>query len=154
MSKKAVIGLGNLSRRDDGIGIVILDSLLSLPKRKDIDYLNFGTASFDLIHRLKQYTKILLIDGIDADLAAGELRIFELGQMEYDLKNYVLSSHELNLKDLSVFCKKISIDSKIYVAGIQVKDISFGEGLSKELKTKKKKIIKEINSFIDNELLK
>lgn len=151
MSKRVVIGLGSVIRRDDGIGIVILESLLSLPAKKDTDYLNFGTASFGLIHRLGQYDKALLIDAIDAGLSAGELRIFKLEKIEYDFRNHPLSSHELNLKDLAALCKKISIKTKIYVAGIQIKDVSFGEGISKELKAKSREIIKKIRSFISKE---
>ncbi len=74
----AVIGLGNSLRRDDGIGIIILECLLNHYKQQGIDYLNFGIASFDLMHRLQDYDLALLIDGISAGLPAGELKIFDL----------------------------------------------------------------------------
>ena len=150
MSKKqAVIGLGNTLRRDDGIGIIILDSLLNFYKRQDLDYLNFGSASFDLLHRLKAYDKALLIDGVDAGLGAGELLISELKDIEYKLDNFVNSTHELNLKSIFELSKNLSIKTKIYIAGIQVGDTSFGEGLSIALKSKLEDIIKEIAAFVD-----
>ena len=150
MSKKqAVIGLGNLLRRDDGIGIMILESLLNFYKRQDLDYLNFGSASFDLLHRLKVYDKALLIDGVDAGLCTGELLISELKDIEYKKDNFITSTHELNLKSIFELSKNLSIKTKIYVAGIQVGDTSFGEGLSLALKSKLEDIIKEIAAFID-----
>lgn len=154
MSKKiAVIGLGNTLRRDDGIGIAILESLLAFYKRKGVDYLNFGIASFDLVYRLENYDKVLLIDGIDAQLPTGELKIFELDKIEYNLSGTPISTHELNLTKIFELSKKLGLKTKIYVAGIQVKDISYSQGLTEELETKKKEIIKEVNLFIDTNLL-
>ena len=107
MSKKvAIIGIGNTLRRDDGIGIIILESLLKLYKRKDIDYLNFGSASFDLLHRIKDYHSVLLIDGINADFHPAELKISELKDIDYKLDNSLTSTHELNLKSIFELSKK------------------------------------------------
>ena len=150
LSKKvAVIGIGNTLRRDDGIGIIVLESLLEFYKREDIDYFNFSGASFDLLYRIKSYDVVLLIDGINAGLNVGQLLISELKDIEYKIDNSATSTHELNLKDIFEFSKKLGIKTKIYVAGIQVGDTSFGEGLSDALKNKEKGIIKKIRAFID-----
>ena len=149
----AVIGLGNTLRRDDGIGILILESLRSFYKRDGVDYLNFGIASFDLLHRMKEYDKILLIDGIDASLKPTEAKIFGLEEIAFSAKRLPGSSHELNLKNIFDLYKKLDINTKIYVAGIQVMDSSFGEGISEILKKNLDKTIKEINLFIDENLV-
>ena len=150
MSKRiAVIGLGNALRRDDGIGIIILESLLMFYKRNDIDYLNFGNASFDLLHRLKNYDSVLLIDGIHAGLDIGEVKISRLEDIEYKLGDFVTSTHELNLKSIFELSKNLGIKARIYVSGIEVRDTSFGEGLSEALNNKKEDILKEIIAFIE-----
>ena len=153
-NKRAIIGLGNILRRDDGIGIAVLASLLSHYKRPGLEYLDFGIASFDLIYRLEGFNEVLLIDGIRASLVPGELKIFPLGQARYTLQGPPISSHELNLQGLFQLSKKLKIKTKIYVAGIQVKDISYGDSLSGELKKNLKEITKEIAVFIDRRLLK
>jgi hydrogenase maturation protease len=150
--KIAIIGIGNTLRRDDGIGIVALESLLKFYKKEGVDYLNFGSATFDLLHKLEAYDTVLLIDGIDAGLNAGELKTSELKYIEYKIDNSATSTHELNLKDIFEFSKKLGIKTKIYIAGIQVRDTSFGEGLSDALKNKEKDIIKKISAFIDKTL--
>ncbi|MCX5702000.1 MAG: hydrogenase maturation protease [Candidatus Omnitrophica bacterium] len=150
MPKKiAIIGIGSTLRRDDGIGIMVLESLLKFYKRKDIDYFNFGNASFDLLHKIKTYDAILLIDGINAGLGVGELKISELKDIEYKLDNSVTSTHELNLKSIFELAKKLGIKTRIYLAGIQVGEISFKEGLSEALRYRKEDIVKEIATFID-----
>jgi len=146
--KTAVIGLGNTLRRDDGIGVIILESLLNNYRRQGIDYLNFGISSFDLIHRLQDYDFALLIDGIASGLAAGELKIFSLDEASFVKEDGAVSSHELNLKDIFRLTRDLGIKAKIYVAGIQVQDIGFGESLCKPLKDKLPELTKQIDKFI------
>ncbi len=153
MSKKiAVIGLGNTLRRDDGIGIAILESLLTSYKRKDIDYLNFGVASFDLLHRIKDYQVVLLIDAIDAGLACAELKLFTLDKIDYNLKNSPTSSHELDLRTIFKLYKKLKLKTGVYIAGIQAKDVSFGQGFSEPLKNRQEELAEKISVFIDKKL--
>jgi hydrogenase maturation protease len=154
LSKVAVIGIGNPLRRDDGIGITVLESLLKFYSKIDIDYLNFGSASFDLLHRLKDYRTVLLIDGMNAGLEFGELKIFELEDAKFDLKESAGSTHEIGLNDMFKLSRKLGIKTKIYVAGIQTEDISFGEGLSSSLENRKEEIIKKIEQFIDVLIIK
>jgi hypothetical protein len=45
--------------------------------------------------------------------------------------------------------KDLSAGTEIYLAGIQVEDTSFGEGLSKTLNLKKEAITEGISKFID-----
>lgn len=148
----AVIGIGNILRRDDGIGIKILESLLKFYKKDGVDYFNFGTASFDLMHRMQSYDEVILIDAINAALASGEVRFFELKDIKYNIKESAISTHELNLTGIFELSRKFKLKTKIYVAGIQAEDISWAEGLSESLKAKKKDIVKQVSAFIDKTL--
>ncbi|MBU0548390.1 MAG: hydrogenase maturation protease [Candidatus Omnitrophica bacterium] len=167
--KLAVIGIGNTLRRDDGIGVIILESLhdkykesllktekerlFNNYKREAIDYLNFGISSLDLIYRLQDYDLALVIDGIAADLLPGELKIFSLEDTTVIKNNSAVSSHELNLKDIFILTRDFGIKTKIFVAGIQVQNVSFGESLSEPLKENLVQITKQIDKFIQERLL-
>lgn len=147
--KTAVIGLGNTLRRDDGIGILVFEALLKFYRKAGIDYLNFGTAGFDLIHRIGEFDAVLLIDAIDASLPAGALRIFEPGDVSFNLKGPGTSTHEFDLRSIFELYAKLNLKTKIYVAGIQVEDTSWVEGLTSALQKKKDGLVKQISSFID-----
>lgn len=149
-NKTAVIGIGNTLRRDDGIGIIILESLLKLYKKEGVDYFDFGIASFDLIHRMRDYDIVLLVDAINASLPAGEIRFFELKDVKYNVKESPISTHELSLTGLFELSKALKLKTKIYVAGIQVEDTSWAEGLSGSLEKRKDGIAKQISVFIYN----
>src|SRR3989339_2046480 len=98
---------------------------------------------------MEKYERILLIDGIDAGLKPGELKIFELKDISYNLKGPALSTHEFDLKSLFELYKRFELKSRIYVAGIQVQDISFGDSLSQPLKDSLEHSISEARIFVD-----
>ncbi|MDD5440370.1 MAG: hydrogenase maturation protease [Candidatus Omnitrophica bacterium] len=156
MSKpKAVIGIGNTLRRDDGVGILVLDRLVKryakvvangrspLP-----DFFDFGTASFDLVHKLERYTRVLIIDAVDCGNVPGEVRIFSLEEAVCEVKEGMTSTHELDLKGLFELVRRFDIKTEIVVAGIQVEDVSFGEGLSAAVEGRLPEIVKTIEQYI------
>jgi hydrogenase maturation protease len=98
---------------------------------------------------MRQYDAVLLIDAIDAALPAGTLKIFELGDISYSPKESGTSTHELDLRSIFELYVKFNLKAKIYVAGIQVEDTSWAEGLSQTLQKKKNEIIKQVSRFID-----
>jgi len=152
-NKKAVIGIGNTLRKDDGVGIVVLESLIRSHKKNGIDYFDLGSASFDLINRIQNYDAVLIIDAIKAELPVGELKIFELNSVNYPANISPGSTHDLDLRNVFEICKKLKIKTKIFIAGISVEDVSYGEELSDLLRPKVKNIIKRIDLFITTKLI-
>ncbi len=148
--KIAIIGLGNTLRRDDGIGIHVLALLEDCLKQKEICFLNFGIASFGLVNYVKDFKKVLLLDAIDADLEPATLRIFKLNEASFHIKEKKLSSHEISLADLLNLFKTLEVSSDVHIAGIQVKDTSYGLEMTSELESAKIRIVEEIRKFVDS----
>ncbi|HAJ56462.1 MAG TPA: hypothetical protein DCL35_01685 [Candidatus Omnitrophica bacterium] len=149
-NKLAIIGLGNTLRRDDGIGIHVLSLLQECLQNQDISFFNFGIASFGLVNYISDFKKVLLIDAIDADLEPASLRIFKLNEATYQIREKKLSSHEITLSDLLNLYKTLGIPSDVHIAGIQVKDISYGLEMTGELESAKTRIAEEIRKFVDS----
>ncbi len=148
--KYAVIGLGNTLRCDDSIGVRLLEDLRKRWQDCGIVLQDFGIASFDLINHMRNYDKVLLIDAIDAGLEPGVLKIFRLKDVALSFHEKKLSSHELSLSDLLRLCEMVGISADIQIAGIQVKDVSYGLAMTEELEAAKTRILEGINSFIES----
>ena len=60
MKKVCVIGIGNTLRRDDGIGIVLLEKLIERKNKlpKNVDFINGGTGGMNLLHILVCYDAV------------------------------------------------------------------------------------------------
>ena len=146
--KSAIFCVGNPLRRDDGIGIKIFNCLKIIPSvLEKADLFDFGSFSVDIVFKLSRYKKALIVDGINAGLKPGELRIFALKDLKTADYEPVSCTHGLDLKFLFRLMAEQGSVVKVWVAGIQAVDSSFGEGLSKELSGNIDAYVDEISSF-------
>jgi hydrogenase maturation protease len=62
--KKAVIGVGNIMMKDDGIGPLLISKLGEMDRfPSDIDLLDEGVGGMRIIHDIEGYDRILRISG-------------------------------------------------------------------------------------------
>jgi hydrogenase 3 maturation protease len=129
--KIVILTIGNEMRRDDGIGIKVFGRL------KDLDtlppsvlLLNTGTTPENFTRPIENWnpSHLLIIDAVDMDEEPGEI---ELIQMD-EIHSITVSTHKMSLTLLNKYLmSKLKLKTKLL--GIQIKDVSFGEGLSSEL---------------------
>jgi hydrogenase maturation protease len=146
-----VFGIGNTLRHDDGIGIELISILKkSLSNSSGLLFREYGTSSIELLNAIPDFSSVLIIDAVEAGMEPGKLLIFKLEKFIEITAGKKLSSHEFSLADLFSLYSGLGITVPVYVAGIQAKDLSYGEGLSPELENYKYGIAGEIASFIEN----
>jgi len=76
-----ILGVGNLLRKDDGIGIHILNRLEDMDLPEGVRLLDGGTAGLDVVPYLENVRRLIIIDALFADGAPGEVRILPEGQV-------------------------------------------------------------------------
>ncbi len=155
MKKIGIIGLGTPLRRDDGIGIVLLELLVKRKKEfpKNIEFIDGGTGGMNLLHLLARFDTVLLIDAVDFKGRPGEVRVFSLKDIQSQKKPVMASTHDpdfLNLLRLSQELKELP--ETLVIFGVQPRSVSHGMGLSKEIETVLDdlylKLQKEIQDFV------
>jgi hydrogenase maturation protease len=155
MKKIGIIGIGNLLRKDDGVGIVLLERLQKQKKElpKNIEFIDGGTGGMNLLHLLAQFDIVLLIDAVDFKARPGQARVFSLKDIQSQKKPVMMSTHDsdfLNLLRLSQELKELP--ETLVIFGVQPRDISHGMGLSKEIETVLDglflKLQKELQDFV------
>lgn len=146
-----IIGIGNILRGDDGIGIKILLRLQDIFRGSpDFELIDYGTAGLDLLSVIENYTEVLLIDAFDAGLEHGKLMIFRLEEGDYKNHGANFSTHELTLAGIFQLYKGLGIKTPVYVAGIQVEDVTYGGKISMELNSRLDSIVNEIKDYLLN----
>jgi hydrogenase maturation protease len=97
MSRKSgvlILGVGNILKKDDGVGVHIVQSLLerrsSLPG--NISIIDGGTAGFDLIGEMSEWEKIIIVDALKASDKPGSVYRFKPEQVR--TRTMSLSLHE------------------------------------------------------------
>ena len=136
MKEIGVIGIGNPLRRDDGIGIVLLEKLIG---RKDelpdgITFIDGGTGGINLLHLFARFDVVVIIDAVNFDGNIGESKLFTTEDV-YSKKTQInISTHESDILKIIHLSRELGENpDEIFIFGIQPKDTSFGSNLSSEL---------------------
>ncbi|MFX1465260.1 MAG: hydrogenase maturation peptidase HycI [Promethearchaeota archaeon] len=127
-----ILAVGNEMRRDDRIGIEIVNELrnIALLKESKIKIIIAGTTPENFTRPIVSWnpSHLLIVDAVDMGENPGEI---ELIQMD-DISNVTVSTHKMSLTLLNKYLMS-KLDLEIKLLGIQIKDVSFGNELSSEL---------------------
>jgi hydrogenase maturation protease len=129
----AVLGLGNLMRTDDAVGMLALHRLRAVPDfPKDVSLIEGGTLGLDLLYPLDGVTHLLALDAIDAGAPAGTV-IRYAGNAIASLP-VSKSVHLLGFSDLIGSMRLMgNAPSKIVVLGVQPHTIGWGTELTPQV---------------------
>jgi hydrogenase maturation protease len=129
-SRAVVVGVGNLVRSDDGLGVHAVQRLQADPRvPNDIMVLDGGTFGIELLAYLRDSTHLLLLDAVDVGKPAGtivrttgeELRGLPCGA----------SVHQLGVADLLATLPLVSnAPREIVLLGVQPASTDWGIQLS------------------------
>jgi hydrogenase maturation protease len=126
----AVLGLGNLMRADDALGMLAIQRLRSDPRLpSSVLLIEGGTLGLDLLHPLDGVTHLLALDAIEAGTPSGTLLRF--AGSDVDLLPIGKSVHLLGFSDLIGALRLTgSAPREIVVIGIQPQVIGWDTELT------------------------
>jgi hydrogenase 3 maturation protease len=121
------LGIGNELRRDDSVGLAVIDGLGELIDDPSISLVKCHEVPENFTGRVKRFNPacVILIDAADFGGAPGEVRVFELNELE----GIEITTHRPSLAMLGEYLQS-ETSAGIFVIGIQPADREFGEGLS------------------------
>lgn len=161
----AIIGLGNILRGDDGLGIYVIRMLKAL----NIHYKNVNVVECDgsaicVLNHMQNMDKVIIIDSIIKGNKPGTIYYFKVSIRSSDPLNIEqlrnLSLHDLKLEDVLLMCKALNqLPKELIIIGCEPREFnSFKIGLSKEVKDSLIKIVdlvlKEIGATLQHISLK
>ena len=149
----AVIGVGNLLLKDEGIGVHIARALQQIDIPHDIKIIDGGTSP-DLPCHTKDVDRLIIIDAVKAGSQPGTIYRFHPHDVHIESER-IISLHELGLEQSLEMMRLMGSEPKeTVIIGIEPKEIDWGTELSAELQQKTHEIINivlsEIGSRPDN----
>jgi hydrogenase maturation protease len=138
-----IIGVGNVLRRDDGIGPTIIKELAKL-NLTNVDLQDGGTDGLALLDYLPNYSQAIIIDAVNMGMLPTTVKIFTPEKVRINIKSDALSTHGFGLAEVIKLMEQLDIKIKLIIIGIEPKDISFGENLSAEIQEKIPEILELI----------
>jgi hydrogenase maturation protease len=125
-----VLGIGNPIMGDDGIGIVLLEQLMSAGLERPVEFIDGGTIGMSLLPAVEDSGSLLILDAV-AGPGPGSTVVHLTGDQLPRLLVGKLSPHQVGLLDV-LACARLSgrEPDRIVVVGLTPDDIDVRVGLS------------------------
>ncbi|UCH14770.1 MAG: hydrogenase maturation protease [Bacteroidales bacterium] len=135
--KLLFIGIGNVLRSDDGVGVYICKRLNT---NKNINTLIVEVSIENYIKKVNEYNPdiLILVDCVNFNRDPGYADLLPVEK----IKDFTTSTHNISLKRISEFFKM-----EVLVLGIQPESLLFGEELSRQVRESADNIIENINQI-------
>jgi hydrogenase maturation protease len=135
----AVLGLGNVLRRDDGVGpavIARLEAHYTFPI--DVEVMDLGTPGLDLVDQLVERDAVIFVDAILDGRAPGGVRVLDPGELRGSTGAVTpsprMTSHEAGVDDALIVA---AMDGRgpahVRLVGVVALDLADGPGLSTDV---------------------
>ena len=146
--RNAVIGIGNLLRADDGVGIHVVRILQE--EMPEVDAVDLSTANIDLLDHIRSRSRVVIIDAITTGAEPGTIHRLEPGEL---VESDFGQSHGLNLPGILKLGKQLYPDEmpgKIVILAVEAQDVeSFGSELTEKVQAAVPKLIKMIKRELE-----
>lgn len=144
-SRTALIGLGNILMRDDGIGVHAVREIEQrfrfTPK---IDIMDGGTLGLTLLPLIEAYERVLFVDAVEAGLEPGTIVVREGEEVPAFLGSQV-SVHQAGLADLMYAAQLAGMmPPEVCLVGIQPQSVSLSLETTALLRDKREDLIRTV----------
>lgn len=148
--KILILGVGNLLLRDDGFGVHLINSLQGTALPANVELLEAGTVSHQLIPRLHEIDHLIVIDVVEAGDTPGSIFRFSPDDMKFPIEQKA-SLHQISLVDVLNMAALTGKKPETIIIGVQPKDVS---SWSMELSDELKVVMPRVKELIFEELRK
>lgn len=130
-----VIGLGNVLRGDDGVGVRVIQALSAQPLAPDVEVVDGGTQGLGLVGLFEGRERIILVDAADVGKAPGQFVRFRLAEADLRGADEHLSIHAAGLRDALMLAQALKVlPDKVIIYGVQPARLDWDSELSSEVR--------------------
>jgi hydrogenase maturation protease len=128
-----IIGIGNLILTDEGLGVHVVKALEDQALPPDVQLIEGGTATMDLLPALCDAERIIIIDAL---MGGGEPgAIYRVTPVELRSESArPLSLHQVGFLEVWGMAQQLGARGEVVIIGVEPKEISWGMELTPEVK--------------------
>ncbi len=154
MSKVMVVGIGNLIMQDDGVGVHAIRALEELGFSDDVELIDGGTHSYDLIEEFCRAKNLIIVDAMHAGGDPGTIYRAPLDELGLEPAEDITSLHELHFVEAMKMTRMLGYNPPTIVFGIEPALIAVSMDLSPQVAAKFPRLVElihqEILKILDN----
>ena len=127
----AVLGVGNILLRDEGVGVHVVRALKERGVPDDVNVVDAGTAALDALAVLGKVDKLVVIDAVKATGPAGAVYRFSPDDVTREQQSPPMSLHDIGLLDTFAMADQIGLrPGSTVVFGVVPAEVGWGLELS------------------------
>jgi hydrogenase maturation protease len=138
-----VLGIGNLILKDEGIGVHVVRALEERELHPEVELIDGGTATMDLLSLIHKAERIIIVDALKAGRAPGTLYRCLPEELK-GTSERPLSLHQIGLLDVLAMARQLGGSPAVVIIGVEPKEISWGLELTKELQAAVPKVVEAV----------
>ena len=128
-----ILGLGNILLGDEGVGVRVIEQLLTHPLPDEIEVIDGGTAGYELINFFEGKEKVIIVDAVKTNDTPGSVYKMDLSLVQED-ETVQLSLHQIGLKNVFKMASLMDLNPEVTLIGIVPKNYQdYNIGLSDEV---------------------
>jgi hydrogenase maturation protease len=129
-----IIGLGNLLRGDDGLGVRAVQALADRDLPSDVEVIDGGTHGFGLIGLLEGRRRVIFVDAAQIGRSPGQFVRFGPDEARLLGSERQLSVHEAGLSEVLALAQALdALPEEVIVFGMQPAGLEWDDVLSPEV---------------------
>jgi hydrogenase maturation protease len=156
MKNIVLVGVGNLFRRDDGIGITIARRLrerLKTPPGTKINITESSGEGADLMRRWEGADQVFIFDAVmsrQSGVAIGTVHRLEAAAQKFPSEFFKYSSHAFSLAEAVELARVLDkLPKKLVVYGVEAKEFGYGENLMPQVDAAGDEVVKCVCRELD-----
>ena len=143
-----ILGIGNYLMGDEGVGVHTVQALSKIKLPENVDIMDGGTGSFDLMPILSQYPLVIFVDATMDGRSAGTIDVI-YPKFAADFPT-VLSAHDVGLKDMIEALEFQNQLPRIILVTVSIKEmIPMTISLTKEVQGSIKNVVSKILEIVN-----
>lgn len=152
MKKIVVVGIGNLLMHDDGVGVHAIRALEELGFPDDVELVDGGTHSYDLVEEFSQAENLIIVDAMHTGGEPGTIYRAPLEELGLVPAENITSLHEMHFVEAMEMVKMLGYNPPTIVFGIEPAVVGLSMDLSPQVAEKLPRLVELIQLEI-NKLL-
>lgn len=127
---KLFLGVGNVLKHDEGVGVRAAELLAALPLPSDVEVCDAGTLGIETAVVLEGRELVVVVDALDAGAEPGAVFRLTPDQIAPSVRGG-FSVHDFHFLDALNETRLLGTEpSEVIIFGVQVADVSSGLGLT------------------------
>jgi hydrogenase maturation protease len=138
--KVAIIGIGNLILRDEGVGVHAVRVLEEQSLPPGVEVIDGGTDTMELLPVIQEAERIIVIDALRGGEKPGTIYRLSPDDLMGETER-PLSLHQVGLLEVLGMARQLGGEPQVVIIGVEPKEISWGMELTPEVQARLSRVI-------------